>query len=194
MTVNYPGPYELRYRIQVENLVHEHRLSLDLLSEPDVGDTFATINAASHDGTTNPLLTTLCDAYAELWADVYITSASTLLSCELWKYPASSFDATWKSVYTINRDGDVVGTVPLASQVILVFRTTEGGIAKAVYMESGTSPGVTVYPPYIASWAALNTHLKADTSPYLGRDTSRFAASVAMFPGQNEATFKARYR
>ena len=194
MATNYPGPYELRYNYRVESINHQQRFNLDLVTTPIVGQLFGTINCASHDTTTNPLLSVLVGLYKELWADVYITTESNLVSCELWKYEPETFDATFISIYAIARDGDVAGTTPLASQAIMTFRTAEGNSMRATFMESGISPAPTVVPPYPAAWLALANHFLSATTPYLGRDTSRPAANVALYPGQNERTFKKRNR
>jgi len=89
------------------------------------------------------------------------------------------------------------GTAQVAAgQYIWVFRTTEGGTMKVSIME-GTphQPGIKIpYASMSAAAKAISDALTNGTSPWLGRDTSYPFAVTGLFPGQNEALFKRRFR
>ena len=198
MTINYPGPYEVRiiYTTSVSSvpLVHTQHLNVRLESDPVPGTPFSGINALRRDDSPFDLAGEVDD-----WVNLFkviISSGggNTIDYAELWKYEEESFDASFVSTYPINVAGTSGGGVVTAGQVVVTFRTMEGGIMKLNFMESIITAGARDTLPFAnAGLDAIADAVVAGTVPWLGRDTSYPFACIAMYPGQNEKLFKIRY-
>lgn len=199
MAINYPGPYELRYFYTVTAssiaLVHQQNLSLTLTTDPAPGTPFGGLLANRRNATTVDLATT-ATAWAAAAASMYPTAGATWDYVELWHYEPESFDAEFISSLNLAQAGLSGSAVQLASQSISTFRTVEGGIFKLSFMETVIVPAARDSAPYghTGLEAIRSDIVDGDTYPWIGRDTSFPFASIAHFPGQNEAVFKARFR
>lgn len=198
MAINYPGPYEIRmfYTCSVTglNLNHEARYNLRLETDPDPGDDFSVINALERSGTPVGL-----DTYMELWVDLFLgmypSTAAVISHCELWRYTAGTFESEFVSTYDIAEAGVGGGNLQPAGQYIMTFRTIEGGIMKLNFLETTQVNAATDTPPFaFAPAEAIRQHVISVDNVWLGRDTSYPFASIAAFPGANEAIFKKRFR
>lgn len=200
MALNYPGPYELRFFYDVNPavgavLTHQHRLNVALSADPDPGTPFADINAVGRVTVPSPL-STLCDAYSTLVKAIYNSATSEILYVELWKYTPDTFQSMYISSYDLNDAGTSAVALAVASQSIATFRTIEGGIMKVTFMETVHVPGMKIdYGGLgVPETAIVDYFLDDVASFFLARDTSYPVAFLHWFPGENEATFKQRFR
>lgn len=199
MVQNFPGPYELRlsYVVTITGvpLTHTARLNVDLTSAPTVGDAFNNINAKTRGGIATPDLAAVIEAWLELVKMIYKTT-TTFGIVELWKYEPLSFDASFVSAYTptisAGVDTDPTNT---AGQEILTFRTQEGGILRLNFMETVfLTYGVQPYPIGAVRYDDIFEFVISSVNWVLARDTSYPFATLNRNMGQNEKTFRQRFR
>lgn len=201
MALNYPGPYEIRlfYSVGLSSvtLTHSARYNLILSEDPDPGTSFGEITAVTHDldGTVGVVaLDTWIDTWVAAIDGMYAASCS-IDYAELWAYEASSFEASFVSSYAIGVAGNGAGTNQSAGQVIMTFRTREGGILKLNLMETNVASGVQISAAALTgTLGGIANIVAGDGNVWIGRDTSAPFAVIAAYPGQNEALFKRRFR
>lgn len=198
MTINYPGPYEIRmfYTTTVSSvpITHVQHLSLQIVGDPDPGDEFISMNTILRDAST-PTLDSVASAWATACQPLFSSGAgNTIDYMELWRYTFGTFEASFISAKSIGVAGTSGSTVQGSSQSISTFRTQEGGIFKLSFMETVITPGPKDTAPYgLAALESIAADIVAgDTYPWIGRDTSFPFARIAHYPGQNEALFKRR--
>lgn len=199
MTLNFPGPYELRifYDTTVGSTVipHEQRLNVKCQSDPSPGALFSAINIVAGDNTVSDLQTEV-DAWVALMKALFHTS-SNINYAELWKYTPGTFLASFISTYNIAVAGTSGSATASATASIFVFRTIEGGLMKVQVMEGVRAATTRLAAAGLnASEAALVAYVldPALGQFFLGRDTSYPFAFTYMYPGQHEALWKKRFR
>lgn len=206
MTLNFPGPYEIRTIYTTSNLTggvltHVMKQNIRLVEPVTQGQDFSTIQIQDRNG---PAAAIFLNSAVEIWLTVLaplFNNAFSFDAVELWKYPvAQSFDSEFWSVYgPPTAQPSSVSSAHEAGQAIWTFRTSEGGVMKLSLMEtkiaSGTPRG---YDNMSAEEKAVVDHVLTGSAgydaPFLGRDTSYPFASVKLYPGRNEALFKRRFR
>lgn len=205
MAINYPGPFEIRIFQQSSAispggiLPHVTRFNVVLSSDPPQADTFDNYTVIPGGGVA-PTLDTVVEDLLGYMAPLFHTSRS-FGPVELWKYPVpQSFEAVYWATYEPTVSAGTGGQEQAAEQSIWTFRTEEGGIMKVSLMETIRNPGSRL------AYAAMTTQEKAlvdfilgrgsETygAPFVARDTSYPISEIALFPGQNEALFKKRFR
>jgi hypothetical protein len=198
MTINFPGPYELRvfYTTTVAVAIrHTQRLNLDCSGVITPGDAFSTIQPVYKPGAPS---TPKLDVIAETWVDqmkAFYNTSVTFDGFELWKYAASSFDASFVSAHADTDAGSSGSSLQPAAQSIVTFRTGLGGVMKLSFMESVIVPaGTDTGTMSNASLETLVASLEGTVYPFWGRDNSFPFTRIAHYPGQNEALFRRRYR
>jgi hypothetical protein len=200
MTINFPGPYEIRIKytatVSSVTLTHTQRLSCAIAGDdPGVGDGFDVIDVGRRAGGAIGL-----DAAIDAWIDLVVpfysgTGATNFVSAELWKYAAGTYDASFVSTYAIGEAGTNGGGVQQAAQSIVTFRSSNGGIFKLSFMESALASGGTDTGTISsAALEALVASVEDGDHPWLARDDGFPIVRIAHFPGQNEALFKKRFR
>lgn len=194
MATNYPGPYELRIFYTVSSLTHVMRLNCTVIGTPTPGTPFSGIDIDDDLLGTEDLETATDDLVA-LMQPLFNSGNTTIDYAELWKYTPGTFEASFFSTYSIGVAGTSGSVYNSAGQAIFVFRSLEGGIMKVVLMETvlplaGPDTGVLAN----AQAEAFKNHFLTGANRWIARDTSPPFAFKAMFSGQNEATFKKRYR
>jgi hypothetical protein len=200
MAVNYPGPLELRinYSVTVGSsaLNHQQRLNVDpVLGEPDVGVAFDTIDVKDIEGYAISL-NDLIDDWIAVLQPLY-NATCTWTDVEAWWYTPLTNDAHFISAYSIGLTGSAGGANIPAGQVVYTFRTQEGGILRINLMEAAPTTGnPKTYAVMTANEQAVVDFVLTDTTGrcFLGKDTSYPFSVNKMFPGQNEALFRRRYR
>lgn len=201
MAQNFPGPYELRIAYTttptgLPTLPHTQRLNLNLTSPPNPGDAFNNINAVTRGGISTPDLASAVEAWLGLVDNLYHTSA-TFGPVELWSYAPLSFDAQFISSYnpTISAGVETTAAAP-AGQHIMTFRSQEGGIMRLSFMEPAgvLSGAVDSYPTGFPNQDAVFAFVIGSTNWILARDTSYPFAALKLLQGQNEKTFRQRFR
>ncbi len=199
MALNFPGPYELRLayttNVSAVPLVHTARYNLDLTAVASPGDVFANVNVLTRGGVSTPDLATAVEAWLALLAPRHNTN-SAFGALELWKYTPLTFEAIFISAYNPTV---VLGTsatpVVIAGQETYTLRTVEGGIMRLVGIETiiGTNDRIP-YPTTTASVDAIFDFVKSSVNWILARDTSYPIAALNFLGGQNEKTFRQRFR
>lgn len=201
MTLNYPGPYEIRifYTTSVSSvpLTHIQHLSLDIVGAVTPGQAFSSILPKTR---AFPGGSLTLQALVDLW----VTSFRSLLSsgagntidrAELWQYEEGTFDATFISAYTIGLAGLSGGAFVGSGQSIVTMRTQQGGIFKLSFMEVTISSGPSDFGTISnANLETLVLAIEAGDYPWLGRDGSYPFVRIGHYPGINEALFKIRNR
>lgn len=199
MAINYPGPYtiDLIYSVNASpgGLVeHKQTLSVDIISSPTPGTAFSAITVLYRDGHNGPLDNALTAWLTPVRA-LFNSSNVTFIRWELWKNTPLSFERTYVSTENIGLTGST-GTGAIAyAELILTFRTFEGGVFKLHFEEHSTySP----QSPITYSAASTNIQdivdfiLDPAANIFLARDTSYPLSLLNILPGGNEATFKKR--
>lgn len=200
MASNFPGPYQLRiyYTVTPTGLAamqHVYQMNIDLDNPPDLGDDFADIDVKARLVASHPL-STVTDEIVALMVPHFDATEVTIDYAELWAYTPGKFDATYITVYAINEAGTSLDDTHPASQLIYTFRTYEGGVGRAVLMETTNVPGASVVyaDMSVDAKAFADYYTGASDSFFLARDTSYHFICLAVHPGENEKTFKKRYR
>lgn len=199
MTENFPGPYELRlnYSVLLNSvaIAHQQRLNINVNTPPDPGDPFDSIEHVDGVGGLTDL-EVFTNGIVNIQKVLYHSTCSWS-SAELWEYTPGTNDAVFVSALGLTQVGTFGSGNIAGVQNMFVFRTQEGGTLRFNLMESGRQFG----PPL--SYAGLTTDEQAlvdfmlgtgGAYLLLGRDTSYAFAFDKLYPGQNEALFKKRYR
>jgi hypothetical protein len=199
MVQNFPGPYELRLSYTTVftsvPLTHTARYNVDLTAVPTPGDSFTNINAKTRGGTATPDLATAMEAWLTLLAARHNTGA-VFGVIELWSYVPLTFDAVFISAYSPTIvAGSSATAEKVAGQETYTLRTMEGGIMRLVGIETivGTNDRVP-YPTTTPSVDAIFDFVRGATNWMLARDTSYPFAALNFLGGQNEKTFRQRFR
>ena len=199
MVQNFPGPYEIRltYVTTVSGvpLGHTARYNLDLTAAPNPGDDFTNINVKTRGGIATPDLATAMEDWLGL-LKVRHGTATTFGVIELWSYTPLTFDAIFISAYSPTIvAGTSVDLVVVSGMETYTLRTTEGGILRLVGIETTVGTNLRIpYPTTTASVDAIFDFVKGLTNWILGRDTSYPFAALNFLGGQNEKTFRQRFR
>jgi hypothetical protein len=195
MALNFPGPYGLRLFYTVDSLAHKAEYNIDLVSSPDVGTPFDEIFAVSR-GAGDYRLDNLVDDWIGVIDNLFSAADSTFDYVELWRYVPDSFETVYISTYSIGVAGASPSAHTGASQRVFTFRTTEGGIMRVMLLETpfGSIPGITPYGDLTGSNQALMDFVVSGANCFLGRDTSYPIVPLRLLTGQNEKTFRQRYR
>ena len=199
MVQNFPGPFELRFSFTAlaatDPLSHTQRLNLDLTSDPAPGTAFLDIDVVTRGGVATPDLETVVEAWLTLIAPRFET-LTTFGIVELWKYSPLSFESTFISSRNPSKaTGDDASATVKANQEIYTLRTVEGGIYRMNLMET-VEPSVIVlaFTTGIAEVDAIFNFITSSVNWILARDTSYPFSSLNYLPGQNEKSFRQRFR
>jgi hypothetical protein len=200
MVENFPGPHELRFSyttlIGAIPLTHTQRLSLALTTDPNPGAAFNNINAITRGLSVEPDLAAVVEAWLTLIAPRFPEDAVFGI-VELWKYEPGGYQASFISAYSPTKttgDNAVNSSLP-AAQEVLTFRTMEGGVMRVTWIE--TTSGSTQPLPYPTSITGVDEIFEfviGLTNWILARDTSYPFAALRFLGGQNEKTFRQRWR
>lgn len=132
------------------------------------------------------------DAYKPLFANTMAVNLA-----ELWAYNAGSSNGIFLAAQGSSAVGTNVGANLLAGQTIFTGRTTTGRIKKLTAEENAVVPGLPVTWDAGGS-GAFNTFglwvMSSNGGVLVDREGAPVVALSQVFPGQNEATFKKRYR
>lgn len=193
MAVNFPGPYEVDINYEQDGLDHKLRLNCDVVIVPTVGDLPADIDLVTRQGT-GIALDVAVDAITDFIHPLF-ESASVLTTFDFWRYDPLSFSKTYITTGDISKAGTSATHNTRAGQSVYTHRTLEGGIMKVTLMEPSIfSNLVTPYASLGAASQALMDYVCDADTWILGRDTSYPVVPLNLAQGQNEATFRRRYR
>src|SRR5262245_35221680 len=192
MTLYYPGPYEVEIVYTVAALQHKQRLNCDVTTAQNIGDPLTSVNLKTRGGT--PIIAaTAIQAWVDLSKQLYGSSGQFLLA-NLWKYTANSFEKTFVGTMDLATVGSNAGSNVLASQRTLTYRTQVGGKFRVTYLEGVFSTPQQIVPPTSGIGNTIDVFLRGNACWIIGRDGYYPAASIWLLDGQNEATFRKRYR
>jgi hypothetical protein len=167
-----------------------------LFAEADPGDDPATLFPLMRDGTHIKNLEDCCVEWGTLLAAAYSDGGESSIDfAEIWKYDVGTFDASFITSVPMAFAGLRTAAPVNSSQMIMTFRTTAGGIAKLSFMESPNGGNLPDAPPFAET--SLDDIADAFISgdfPWVGRDGGFPFVTLRLFPGQNEALFKLRFR
>lgn len=194
MTLNFPGPYEFRISYLYSGVTHEMRLNFQTTGVIDPGTPFDEIDvlqANSGSIKADVAMSTWLALIDGLWA-----ASCTLGPVEIWRYFPESFVATFISAAEYAVVGTNGGSNNAARQDTLTFRTIEGGILKLNFLETAKAQanGVFAATGGDGDFDAIVNFVLDGTNWILGRDTSYPIAGLHYLTGQNEKTFRQRYR
>ena len=197
---NYPGPYEVRFFYTVDATPggpreHQMRLSCQLEADPEPGTLFADIDLTPRVAAAKALSLVAVEMANKI-APMFNSTDASIDRAELWKYTPLTFQADFISAHDLSIAGTSTDPTVPAGQLIATYRTFEGGVFKWTLMETAQTPGVKIAQAALTGdFLALATFFTNPTYSYwLARDTSYPLAGLGWFPGQNEHTFKDRYR
>lgn len=195
MTLNFPGPYELRIFYSVDARDHVQKFNVDLTADPDVGTAFSSILAVTKGGGTENLAQVVSD-YVGLAVNFLSDTDASFDYAELWKITPFSFDGVYRAAHVIAESGVNATATGPANQVTMTFRTQEGGSARMTLLDTVDTGWKNVSYSQLGAGTAkdLFDYLFSSNSVFLGRDTSYFDAPVKYLVGQNERLFKRVYR
>lgn len=193
MAINYPGPYEVRifYHTNEAAAIADHvlRLSCNMNVVASPGDPFSSWSATKRDGT-GVVLSTAVDALIVL-VKPFFHSSTDFIYAELWEYTPSSFDAIFRSSYTIGVSGTSASVTVSAAQTVVSFRTATGGIFKVDMRGTISNPAIGIsFPTAITIVDNLAAHLVGASSPWIGRDNGYPLSPIRYLPGQNERAWR----
>lgn len=204
MTLNFPGPYEIRilYTPNIATGVgiqRTQRLNVDIVEPAAQNQAFSDYNFRDINGVTANALDLLVEDFLELETELW-NVGTTIDGVELWKYPTpKSTDAVFWAAYTPTANaGQNAGDNYEAGQNILSFTSQEGGNMKVVQMEARALPGPPVGYANLEAEVAAVVDFVMDgdgvnySAPFLARDTSYPIKFNRQFPGRSEALWKVR--
>jgi hypothetical protein len=193
MVAYYPGPYEIEFVYQVNDLNHQQRFNVTLDDLGMVGDDFDSFTAFAKDGSSIQLDTAV-DTYIALVIPEYHTS-SVWLSATLWEYVPMSYVKEFVAEYEIGEDGTSSSATVEANQETFTYRTAGGSNMRMTLLETRlTGYGVVPIAELAGGLLALGNHFVADTCIFHGRDNTFAASRLNHLVGQNEAVWRTRYR
>lgn len=194
MVTNWPGPYDMRFFYTVQGRDHVQKLNCSPTTDPAVGTALGDIDLELQGGGVVDA-ETAADDWADLMKTMFSDSGAVINRVELWKYDFESYNATYVNAHALLVDGtNVLATVP-ASQGVMTFRTTEGGVLKLNFLDTVFPAAIKeAFPAANAGINAIAGFVSNSTNWILGRDTSYPILALNWLPGQNERLFKEIYR
>jgi hypothetical protein len=190
MTLNFPGPFQLRVNYQVQGQPHTQRLNLALSTDPGPGFAFTAYSTLQRN-LASVGLQAAADAWIVLLRPMFNSTNANFNDIELWKYAPASEDATFHAAYAVGLAGTNATATVTAGQARMSLISTLGGAHFIDFMESIYPPGVTdAFPFASVEVGAVATFLLGTTNWVLARDGSHPAAARRWNPGQNEALWK----
>lgn len=191
---NFSGPYQIRIFYTVAGRDHRQSINCDVQGSPVVGSDFSTITLETKDS-----VGVAADTAIDAWIDVidgrFNLTDAVFNRAELWKYVPLSEDASYVATYAIGAAGNTAGATVPAGEIIMTFRTQEGGIMKVSFQDTSMPAGSSqAYPPTDGGDEDIMDYVVADDTWMLAKDTSYPIVPLALHPGQNERAFKKIYR
>lgn len=190
MTINFPGPYQVRIKYEVLGRVHVQRLNCIVSGTPDPGDDASTISLTTKSGGTVSL-TDAIDDWVALMAPFLASAAGSFSVAELWKYATASNNADYVTTYVLGVPGTGGGTTVNASQCIWSGRTANGGAIRIEMLDTQITAGEPDLVPFtLVTNQDIEAYILDDANWIYGKDNSYPVALVGFYPGQSEYWFK----
>lgn len=198
MAINYPGPQEVEYQVQVSTFVHRIRLSCAIDgSVPTPGTPPASINLMTRSGA--PAALSVCAN--GLWEQLrtFFNTSVSCLGYTLWNYPvAGSLAKDFVTSGTVTNAAGLSATASnLAFQCTLSFRSANGGVLKLTLLESVYTDKFSL--PLIANAAGstpqkVAAYMISSAGWAIARDDGFPVVPTKITGGENEVIARKRYR
>jgi len=196
---NFPGPYEIEFNLSgwtSPARTHVHRINCIALSNPPAGTLVTAIDMQKQGGATAKL-NVVANQYWEFIRLIY-PNTITCVGYTLWKYVTGTYAKDFIAAGTVtNAAGSNVSAIVTAWEVVLSFRSANGGIMKLQYMESSLSGDAraTLIPSSVGQPAQrLAAYIMSADNVAIARDDSFMVAALRDSRGQNEAIWRSIYR
>jgi hypothetical protein len=195
---NFPGPYEIEFEVigyTAPVRTHKIRLSVVNVGTPTPGDPATSIILQKKGGATTTL-----QAAADLAWGFLRPFFSTTLNCpsfSFWRYVPGTRGKDFITSGTITNPAGTGGTTVAAHEIVMSFRSANGGILKTVLLETiNTGSAQTALIPNSAGniaqkWAAYV--LSADSVVFCADDAYPIAA-LRVSDGENERIWRKLFR
>lgn len=194
MTLNFPGPNQVRLYYTVSSRPHVMNLNCEDVSGSPAGSPMSDFDFATRGGGTVQANTAIT-AWVALIDDMFNSTNTNFTHAELWSYTPGTNDAAFLSVQTLGTPGAVGTTLVPAAQGRMSFITQEGGTMFIDFLEHIYQPGVTDPYPFAVSGPNDVANFVISTASWIkARDTSYPIAARNWLVGQSEALFKKIYR
>lgn len=198
MASNFPGEFEVRINYTIilggKTTNHQQRFSFDANTVGNVGDDFDQWTPIQRSGSEALDLAASIQVYTDELQDYY-HSTCTINDAELWKYATGTFDAAWQASEAITKVGSGTNVNGQDAEQIMTFRTTLGGLMRAHFMQGPETAGLKQTLPLAnVDLDTLADEILKSGNWFKGRDGGYPIVLLGMYPGQNEALFKARFR
>jgi len=194
MTLNFPGPVEVRLFYTTAEVTHEARYNCNSPTDLYVGMTADLVDIYDRDGIHGTLEATI-DEWVDLIKVLYSNATATFDYAELWEYDGETHVGKYILTYPIGVAGTSGTATRFAQQDIFSFRTEEGGSMRIELLETFNALNTVLsYTGMTAAQQALVDFVISTSGWILARDTSYPVAFFHLLQGQNEAVFKRRFR
>lgn len=198
MVANLPGPYQVEYEYVTSGLTHKLAVNCIAIGSPAPGSIFADIQLQQRGGATDDALT----LSGNLWAFIrpLLPTATTVSACTLWRFTPGTFERTFIAAREANLPaGSNATAFSAAAELVLSFRSANGGIMYIRVEEQGTNTATPGYQALIANAAGAATqqlaaYVLSSAGWIIARDDSFPVAPYRQLIGTNETIFKKRYR
>jgi hypothetical protein len=195
MTANFIGPYVIRVPYSSCGLSHNMQLNVDVVGAPTPGTPMVDIEFYNKGGGIQAADDALDDFFQLV--RVGYTNAVTFGPAELFYVIPTTEMVQWITAGVDTWTGNNAGSNVPASELILTYRTYEGGVMRQSFLESanaGTahtalgSRGIGTFE------GDLWRYTVDDGNWVLAKDTSYPIAPLFMCQGENEVLWRKHYR
>jgi|SRR5688572_3315443 len=200
MAINFPGPYEVEYAYTVPvggvTLAHVLRANCTAVGTPVIGSDPADVDLMTISGTPADLQTCADDFWDFLRPLIHSTVSCTGFT--LWKYITGTFERTFVTSGSVANPAGFAAVAPVAASMAKhTYRTAAGGIMGHVLLESSVDSDAQF------DYAALDVgnpnkdimdYVVSGSGWLLARDDSFPIVPLRVSFGENEATWKTRFR
>lgn len=193
MATHYPGPHEVRFTIRVSGQEHTHKVNCDAGGTIIAGTPPGSISVTTKGGVSKNILTAATE-YLTLFKALYHTTVE-IARAELWQYTPGTYVALFITDLGLTAVGTNGTSATLAGQSTISFRSIGGNGMKLTWLENSTpAPSQELAPFSVAPFEAIRTYVIGIGGWIIARDGSFPNSAIRLSHGQNEATFKDRYR
>lgn len=194
MTLNFPGPNQVRLFYTCNTHPHVQQLNCEEVSHPGVGYAIGNYDFATRAGGSVQADTAI-DAWVALIKPMFSSTYTSFTHAEVWEYDPGTNDGHFLTVYSLGVSGTSGSGLITAGQAIMNFITQEGGNMRLDFMESTIAQGNTDPYPFPAGVIQDTANFVIGTSNWIkARDSSFPVAARNWLPGVNEAWTKRVYR
>lgn len=195
MAQHKAGPYTLTYPMIFNGLTHDLEVNCDVIGTAETGDAPDDVTLRTRSGVGADL-----DASANAFWGVVRGFFNGLTLCStynLWKRNENNDDRLFISGGTLtNPNGSNPTANTAAGQIILTWRTGGGNVMRLSLQEPvvPNNDRVPIASSFDPNTIAVNGFIMSGLNFVMARDRSFPVAPMNQSFGQNEVTFKRRYR